>query len=239
MSKTGTPKSKGRKQGSERPTPLATRSPVSGVKADDAVKKWLTQSWEVFFPEVKNLEELSPKDQKFWINYRHAALRGHHGIADLAKTLSEGISRQLDADNKDRNKRREAEIRNVDELREAEIRDLHKRREADIENQEKRTQAELDERREKQKGEEGRANKRLEQEISERRRFLLLTTISFVATVALIALSAVTTQPLAYAGSGLGLLLFGNGLYRLGVLTPMHKPQEKKRWKGKGKGKKG
>ncbi len=72
---------------------------------------------------------------------------------------------------------------------------------------------------EKQRGEERRKDVRLAQELVERNRFLLLTTLGFAATLVLIALSVVTGQPLAYAGSGVGLILSGGGLYRLEALT--------------------
>jgi hypothetical protein len=81
---------------------------------------------------------------------------------------------------------------------------------------------------EKQRGEERRKDIRLAQELLERNRFLLLTTLGFAATLALIALSMVTGQPLAYAGSAIGLLLSGGGLYRLGALTPAN-PREDER----------
>jgi hypothetical protein len=192
---------------------------ASAGAANPEEEKALQKDWERLFPGTSLPEELGPQDRKFWIRYRQALLQSHRGVATLTNVLGEGLGKDLAAEIADREERRDAEIRDVDELRAASIRDRDARREAEIEIEKKCSKADLDERRQKREGEEERKNTRLAQEISERKRFLLLTTISVVVTLGLIVVTALTRMPLAYASTGLGLLLSGGSLYRLKVLT--------------------
>jgi hypothetical protein len=201
------------------------RASPGAVESGEA-KSVLLQEWERLFPGISHMEELGPQDQKFWIRFRQALLQSHRGVATLTNVLGESISKELAAEIADREERRVAEIRDADELRTADIRDRDARREAEIEIEKKCSKADLDERRQKREGEEERKNTRLVQEISERKRFLLLTTISFVATLVLIVVSALTKTPLAYASSALSLLLSGGSLYRLIVLTRLSRADE-------------
>jgi hypothetical protein len=241
VSKTGTPKHKARKESSEEANVLATRGSLGAAESGEA-KTVLLREWERLFPEANHVEELNPDDRKFWIRFRQALLQSHQGVATLTKVLGESISKELSAEIADREERRVAEIRDVDELRAAKIRDLDARRKAEIEIEKKTTKADLDERRQQREGEEGRKKMRLAQEISERERFLLLTTIGFAATFVLVAISAFTRMPLGYASSGLSLLLSCGSLYRLMVLsrhaeaTSQEKQPATKRKKRKRKG---
>lgn len=239
MSKRHGSKGKAQKQSSEQSTAIASRASLGATESGEA-KDVLKQEWERLFPETSHIEELSPQDRKFWIRFRQALLQSHAGVATLTKVLGESISKELAADIADREERRIAEVRDVDELRAAKVRDVDARREAEIEIERERTRADLEERRQKREGEEERKNRRAAQKISERKRFLLLTTISFAVTLILVAVSAVTGKPLAYAGSGLSLLLSGGSSYRLAVLSRSSKKDDEehskpKRKKGKQK----
>jgi hypothetical protein len=86
---------------------------------------------------------------------------------------------------------------------------------SEIRDREERRVAELKEERKKREGRERRKDKRLDQELKERDRFLLLTTVSVVATPVLGLVGAVTGAPIAYVGTGLGFLVSGGGLFGL------------------------
>jgi hypothetical protein len=86
---------------------------------------------------------------------------------------------------------------------------------SEIRDREERRKADLRERRVKREGRERRKEKRLDQELKERNRFLLLITAGFVVAPLLLAVGALLDAPVAYLGSLLGLLSSGGGLVKL------------------------
>jgi hypothetical protein len=198
--------SKARAKSSGPSSASATASRPAGGEEDDAGAR-LTRELELLFPGVEVPEELSPRDRKFWIVYRQAAMQGHRGVANLANSAIESLGKGVDADIVDRNKRRDAELADLRERRQAELKDRDRRR----------------------KGEEERADKRLDQEIGERKTesrdrsrernlFMLLTALSVVGTIVLVAISPIPAQP--SFSSGMGLVLSAGGVYRLRMLAP-------------------
>jgi hypothetical protein len=89
---------------------------------------------------------------------------------------------------------------------------------SEIRDREERRKAEIKEERARREGRERRKEKRLDQELRERNRFLLLTTIALAAALLLLAVGAVTDAPIAYLGSVLGFLT-GGGIFKLRGLT--------------------
>lgn len=194
MSEAPVTKRKARQQRTEPPNPLVTRgSKVASESAE--VRATVLQEWERFFPWATHVEDLGEKDRKFWIRLREAIVKDHQSFSKLINAVREGIAEELAS----------------------EIRDREERRGAELALERERTAAALEEKRKRREGREKRKEKRLKQELRERDRFLLLTTIGFAATFVLAIVSAVTQAPVAYAGSGLGLVLSGGsaiGLYR-------------------------
>jgi hypothetical protein len=183
MSKTRTPK---RKTGKEVPPERATvvsRARKGGIEADKEVVALLTQIWELWYPGVTNPEELNLKEQKVWVRFREAVIRGQYSIAELTQTLNKALGKQVDAELDYLKIRRKADLADQKQLRKE---------------REQRLAQEISERKTNQTN-------------GSRERYLLmvLITICVVFTVMFACLTAKYAQAWGYAGTGTCLALTG------------------------------
>jgi hypothetical protein len=183
-----------------------TRSPA-GAHAGKELEALLSRSWERMFPGVDKPEELNSTDRKYWIRHQQALVRTFYELAGAAKTIGDGFTELV-----------EAEVK----LTDAKITDLNERRGVELDIEKRETQAKRREGRAEREGREKREDKLLDQEIAERKRFMLMGTVGFCASLALLLFSVMTQQEVGYAGSGAGLFV-SCGLWGFGVVKPLHR----------------
>ncbi len=201
----GTAKRKRGKRAPAQSRGLVPQSLKGGAGNNGEVLDLLTRISALWYPGVDNLEQLDPKEQKLWIRFREAAIRGHHSLAELMKTLNEAIRLQVEAEREDLKERREAHHENQKERRRAELEEKKDRLADDLEDRRQRREE---------------RGTRLEQEIKERKLVMAMTATSFLVTILLVVIGVVADLNVALGFSGLTGLGSVAGAYRLFVFAP-------------------
>ncbi len=176
-----------------RQSPPSTAPPPHPEEEAEETAEQLAKSAEILFSGLKVPEGADLTDRKLRLTLQRAALRHHQSVTRFADTLGECIGKQVDADNEDREKRREAEFGERREGRTGEERRTEKLLAQEIRERE---------------------TERMDRS-RERNVFMALTALSVIGTLGLAFVSAMHAHPWFYAGSGIGLVLSAGSLLRL------------------------